>query len=713
MEQMFKRGKIQIIRLVFLIIFFLLTVLSIIKHFIGLNSNVELERSVFISQIAELMKDNVNASKKHNQQLTGVVAEVLVELQPETFHEVQRLFPDYSSIDAVNQLFFLSSECELYGIDGVKQWVSLPYDDYLLEAVSQADTTDFIRIGMNREFMVYSILLPAPITLDGHEISAVLYGWDSSEYRSTLSSKLFEENSSSILIGTDGNIAIYPEEESQSYGYNVFTYLTNQGMSTGDLENIQRLITGTEDTTVFCELDSGRWLFRVAYYNELYRILIMLPLQVTSAGTYKNLYILIANVATAMLILFLVVGGFLLFAARRQKLQREKELQTEFLIKSAQAKNEFLAKMSHDIRTPLNGIIGMNYIASTKLPGDCPELADCLKKVDISAKYLLGILNDILDMSKIESGNIELAAMPFSLEVLCEGIEPIVLTQMEGKNIRFTIDSATGFDYEYIGDELRVKQILMNLLSNAVKFTQVGSVTLEIKVRALDGEKDEVTFAVRDTGKGITGEFLDRIFSPFTQEDTGIAASYGGSGLGLSIAKYYTELMGGRISVISEPGQGSEFLVKLPLKKAAQTDAAREMPQVPDVVSDFSGKRALICEDNDLNAEIAAAILKHFGLQVDRAENGNVGAKMFQCSGQGCYDIIFMDVRMPVMDGYEATRAIRALDREDAKTVIICALSANAFSDDIAQSLAAGMNEHLAKPLEVAKLGLILNKYLG
>lgn len=712
MEQMFKRGKIQIIRLVFLIIFFLLTVLSIIKHFIGLNSNVELERSVFISQIAELMKDNVNASKKHNQQLTGVVAEVLVEVQPETFHEVQRLFPDYSSIDAVNQLFFLSSECELYGIDGIKQWVSLPYDDYLLEAVSQADTTDFIRIGMNREFMVYSILLPAPITLDGHEISAVLYGWDSSEYRSTLSSKLFEENSSSILIGTDGNIAIYPEEESQSYGYNVFTYLKNQGMSTGDLENIQKLITGTEDTTVFCELDSGRWLFRVAYYNELYRILIMLPLQVTSAGTYKNLYILIANVATAMLILFLVVGGFLLFAARRQKLQREKELQTEFLIKSAQAKNEFLAKMSHDIRTPLNGIIGMNYIASTKLPGDCPELADCLKKVDISAKYLLGILNDILDMSKIESGNIELAAMPFSLEVLCEGIEPIVLTQMEGKNIRFTIDSATGFDYEYIGDELRIKQILMNLLSNAVKFTQVGSVTLEIRVRALDGEKDEVTFAVRDTGKGITREFLDRIFSPFTQEDTGIAASYGGSGLGLSIAKYYTELMGGRISVISEPGQGSEFLVKLPLKKAAQTDAAREMPQVPDAVSDFSGKRALICEDNDLNAEIAAAILKHFGLQVDRAENGNVGAKMFQCSGQGCYDIIFMDVRMPVMDGYEATRAIRALDREDAKTVIICALSANAFSDDIAQSLAAGMNEHLAKPLEVAKLGLILNKYL-
>lgn len=165
--------------------------------------------------------------------------------------------------------------------------------------------------------------------------------------------------------------------------------------------------------------------------------------------------------------------------------------------------------------------------------------------------------------------------------------------------------------------------------------------------------------------------------------------------------------------MISEPGQGSEFLVKLPLKKAAQTDATREMPQVPDVVSDFSGKRALICEDNDLNAEIAAAILKHFGLQVDRAENGNVGAKMFQCSGQGCYDIIFMDVRMPVMDGYEATRAIRALDREDAKTVIICALSANAFSDDIAQSLAAGMNEHLAKPLEVAKLGLILNKYLG
>lgn len=712
MEQWAGRERIHNFCRVFLTILFLIASLSIIKFFIGLNDSVELERSVFISQIAEQMKEHLNVSLEHNMQLTEDFAKVISEIRPESFDKMQRLFPDYAGENAVNRLFFLSSECELYDINGDKQWVSLPYEEYLLDVLAKTHTNDFIRVGTEQEFMAYSMQLPAPVTLDGHEFLAVLYGWDSSEYRSALSSRLFEDKSSSLLIGKNGNIALYPEDgDSENYGYNVFTYLEKQGMGAKDLENIQKCIAGTGDATLLCELEDGRWLFRVSEYSELYRILILLPLQITSAGTYRNLYSLIAGVGTALLLLFLIVGDILLSVYRQQKIQQAKELQTEFLMKSAQTKNDFLAKMSHDIRTPLNGIIGMNYIASTKVPPGNSELSECLQKVDTSAQYLLGILNDILDMSKIESGKVGLASAPFSLFSLTDSIKTIILAQMEGKNILFHVEVLCEFDREYIGDELRIKQILVNLLSNAVKFTEEGSITLEISSTALDNKRDMVNFTVRDTGKGMAGEFLESIFAPFTQEDSGIAARYGGSGLGLSIVKAYTELMDGNVTVTSELGIGSQFYVSIPLERTEQLISQETLPTTDEGV-DYSGKRVLLCEDNNLNAEIAAAILKNFGLQVDWAENGKAGVELFRCSRLGGYAMIFMDIRMPEMDGYAATKVIRGMDREDAATVPICALSANAFYDDVAQSMASGMNEHLAKPLEVSLLAQTLKKYL-
>lgn len=709
-----KREILLTVSLIVLSIFLVSAFTFIAGQFIELKASVEYERSVFISQIAKQMKNNVIASRKNHLENTRNFAIILDETQPETFEEVQRLFPDYAGSEAVNRLFFLSSDCELYGIDGVKQWVSLPYEEYFLDALFDEYTTDFIRIGINQEFMVYSVRLPFPVEIGGHEISTVLYGWDSSEYRATLSSRLFEEKSSSLLVGIDGSIAIYPEDEdNEFYGYNIFTYLESQGMEPDRLDIIRGLLTGTKDRTVLCEIEGERWLFSSAYYSEDYRIFIMLPIRITSAGTYQNLFDLIAGVIMSFLILFMIVGIILLSVALRQREQRERELQTELLMKMAQAKNEFLAKMSHDIRTPLNGIIGMNYIASAKTPSECREVTDCLKKVDISAKYLLGILNDILDMSKIESGELRMSANPFSLETLQEGIKALTLSQMEGKEFRFTINAPDTIDYDYIGDELRIKQILMNLLSNAVKFTEKGSVTLAIAIRPVNETSDEVTFSVRDTGKGMSKEFLEHIFSPFTQENDSIAASYGGSGLGLSIAKSFVELMGGVMTVTSEIGKGSEFTVALLLERTARVKREALEAQEAEMAGSFAGKHLLLCEDNELNAEIAEIILTDLNLKVDRAENGRRGVELFKQSEPGYYSMIFMDVRMPEMDGYEATCAIRALDRADAKQVTICALSANAFSDDIRKSLEAGMNEHLAKPLDVAELISVLKKYLG
>lgn len=713
-ENWVKGRRLQTIGIVVLFVFLIFASIFIVKQFMGLNASVEYERSVFISQIAEQMKNNVMTSRKNHLENMQNFAVILDEVQPESFEEVRSLFPAYAEADAVNRLFFLSLDCELYGIDGVKQWTSLPYDGYFLDALSEQYTTDFIRIGMNQEFMVYSALISKPVRIDGHEIAAILYGWDSSEYRATLSSRLFEEKSSSLLVGRNGNIAIYPDDgDQESYGYNIFTYLTDQGMTEDSLAVIKGLIQGTEDRTVLCEIEGSRWLFSTAYYSELYSIFIMLPIQTTSAGTYQNLYGLIAGVVVSFLILFFFAGMILLSLSVRQRTQQEKELQTELLLKTAQAKNEFLAKMSHDIRTPLNGIIGMNYIASTRVAPESTEIKECLEKVDSAAKYLLGILNDILDMSKIESGEVRISKTPFSLESLQADIQSLVLSQAEGKNIRFIMDAPKVTGYDYLGDELRLKQILMNLLSNAIKFTEQGSVTLSIQVQPSMGEKDQVQFAVRDTGKGMPQEFMEHIFQPFTQENDSIAADYGGSGLGLSIVKSFVELMGGRIEVNSELGKGSEFTVSLLLEKIERKVSEEAILPVTENACSFAGKRVLLCEDNDLNAEIADMILKGHGLEVERAENGQIGVALFVRSAQGYYDMIFMDVRMPKMDGYEATRAIRQLERADARQVPICALSANAFSEDIRQSMEAGMNEHLAKPLDVALLAGVLKKYLG
>lgn len=710
-----KKPKLLLItNIAILSVFLIVTITFIAKQFMGLNLSVENERSVFISQIAEQMKNSVIASRKNHLKTTRNFAIILDEVQPETFNQVCSLFSDYASSKSVNRLFFLSSDCELYGIDGVKQWTSLPYDEYFLNILSDEYTADFIRIGMNQEFMVYSALLSSPVQIDGHEISAILYGWDSSEYRATLSSRLFEEKSSSLLVGKNGNIAIYPEDkDNESYGYNIFSYLTNQGMNEYNLEIIKELLTETEDKTVLCEVNGNRWLFSSAYYSEQYRIFIMLPIQITSASTYQNLYGLIAGVVVSFLILLMFIGVILISVVLRQKAQRERELQTTLLMKTAQAKNEFLAKMSHDIRTPLNGIIGMNYIASTKMPQECKEVTEFLKKVDTTAKYLLGILNDILDMSKIESGELRLSAKPFSLETLKDEIETLVLSQMEGKNCKFIINAPKIIDFDYIGDELRIKQILINLLSNAVKFTEKGSVTLAIKIRPIIDNTDEVIFSVHDTGKGMSKEFMENIFTPFTQEDDCIAANYGGSGLGLSIAKSFIDLMGGTITVTSELEKGSEFTVTLLLEKIALAKQETVEIQKMEITYNFVGKRLLLCEDNDLNAEIARVILEDFNLKVDRAENGKIGVELFEHSEPGYYAMIFMDVRMPQMDGYEATRTIRRLERLDAKQIPICALSANAFSDDIMKSMEAGMNEHLAKPLEITLLTDVLKKYLG
>ena len=365
---------------------------------------------------------------------------------------------------------------------------------------------------------------------------------------------------------------------------------------------------------------------------------------------------------------------------------------------ASKAKSEFLSRMSHEIRTPMNGIIGMTEIALQQ--GQSQErIMDCLQKIQSSSGYLLGLINDILDMSKIESGKMKLEADDFDIYDMLDTIKELVAPQVAAKEIDFVQDIRLAHQWLY-ADRMRISQVLINLLGNAVKFTPVrGRVTLEVWEKEAGEEGILVSFAVRDTGIGIAKEDRDRVFRSFEQASGRNPSKQQGTGLGLSISSRLIQMMGSAIRLDSEPGEGStfSFAIRLGLGQKRQTEERQE------AVS-FEGYHILVVEDNEINAEIAQCLLEERGFAVDCVYDGAQAVERIRSTKPGTYDAILMDILMPVMDGLEATRAIRAMDREDCRTIPIVAMSANAFDDDLKKSVECGMNGHLSKPVEVDKL---------
>lgn len=381
------------------------------------------------------------------------------------------------------------------------------------------------------------------------------------------------------------------------------------------------------------------------------------------------------------------------------------------------AKSDFLSRMSHDIRTPMNAIIGMTAIAEANI-GDSAKTEECIHKIQTSANFLLSLINDILDMSKIESGKMTISREPFDLYDLVRDLGNIISAQAGEKGQRFNILMPEKLEREYYGDGLRLNQILMNLLSNAVKYTpEGGEITLRVDEDRKKGKKSVMRFEVQDNGIGMSGEFLEHIYEPFKQNENTEKKGQPGTGLGLSITRNLVHLMGGSISISSEPGKGSCFTVELPFIQEEEnwpeaSSESRESDEPEKTKGSFEGKRLLIVEDNPLNLEIAEILFGMEGFEIETEEDGESAVRRFADSPEGYYDMILMDVRMPVMDGLEATRTIRRLDRPDAATIPILAMTANAFTEDVKATREAGMNGHLAKPLEMETVLREMRKFL-
>ncbi len=585
---------------------------------------------------------------------------------------------------------------------------------------------------LDNNMIVLGTQIP-PIRLGDTEIIAIIAGFTADSIGQHLFLRSADGQTNASIVTADGGFIVYNTFFSElPKGSNIISKFReyadfDSGFSVDRIE--EDFKNGNSGMVIFKAAGIHMCMYYAPIEGTEWYMLMEVPYEVVDEMTENLSGRLNGNAITMMaLVMLLILLIFFIYLMNLRAHSKQLEAARESAEKAQKAaeqaslaKSEFLSRMSHEIRTPMNGIIGMTQIARQNTD-DPAKVEDCLKKVSLSSKHLLLLINDVLDMSKIESGKIQLKNELFNLRLFLENIENIYSLQAQEKGIEFRISLSGRIDEFVCGDSLRLNQILTNLLSNAFKFTPEGG-SIVLGVSELKHEEDYVLlrFSVRDTGVGIKEENLEKIFEAFEQENAEITHKYGGTGLGLSIVRRFSELMGGSVSVHSKYGRGSEFDVELPFAVTENSgvidwkkDKSPDVRAVENKTYNFDGKHILLAEDNELNREIAVELLGTVtGAVIDEAEDGQRAVELFAESEVNYYDLILMDIQMPKMDGFEATRKIRAMDRPDAAVVPIFAMTANAFAEDEEKSRQAGMNLHLSKPLEVSAVLAAMNEVLN
>ena len=486
------------------------------------------------------------------------------------------------------------------------------------------------------------------------------------------------------------------------------------GQNTTDSEVIQEMKKHTDSQHIYHLKNEGTGCYGIMLKQRDYYIYAYLP----DTEVFHNLPL---SVASVIFLYFLLFSTFWFWTYRtnlmHQKVEQEKDekYKAELLIAAKkaeaanEAKTEFLQRMSHDIRTPINGICGLVNMAD-HYADDIKKQTEYRIKVKEASNLLLELVNDVLDMSKLESGEIVLEEIPFNLGSISREVFVVIEQMAAEQNIQIEWEKKEITHRDFIGSPGYVKRVMMNILSNAVKYNRENG-HIYISCMEIPSEQPEMTtmeFICRDTGIGMSEGFQKCVFEPFAQEHTGSRTKFAGTGLGMSIAKNLIEKMGGSISFESAEGVGTTFVIRVPFKIDPDADKREEQRNVSE--KSIKGLHILLAEDNELNMEIAEFVLQNGGADVTKAWNGQEAVELFRKSDPGGFDAILMDIMMPVMNGYEAAKKIRSLDREDAKTIPIIAMTANAFTEDRLKAKESGMNEHIVKPLDVELLIKIIHK---
>ena len=476
------------------------------------------------------------------------------------------------------------------------------------------------------------------------------------------------------------------------------------GQNTADNEVVQAMKKHTDSQHIYHLKNEGTGCYGIMLKQRDYYIYAYL----SDTEVFSNLPL---SVISVIFLYFLIFSTFWFWTYRikqahqKQEQEKDEKYKAELLIAAKkaeaanEAKTEFLQRMSHDIRTPINGICGMVNMAD-HYADDMEKQTEYRTKIKEASKLLLELVNDVLDMSKLESGEIVLEEIPFNLSSIFREVFVVIEQMAAEQNIRIMWEKKEITHRDFIGSPGYVKRVMMNILSNAVKYNRENG-EIYISCMEIPSKQPGMTtmeFVCRDTGIGMTEEFQKRVFEPFAQEHTGSRTKFTGTGLGMPISKKLVEKMGGTITFESEEGAGTTFVIRVPFKIDPDVDKREEQKDVSE--KSIKGRHILLAEDNELNMKIAEFMLQNEGADVTKAWNGQEAVELFRNSEQGEFDVILMDIMMPVMNGYEATKRIRSLDREDAKKIPIIAMTANAFTEDRIRAKEAGMDEHISKPVD-------------
>ena len=643
--------------------------------------------------------------------------------------------------ESESTLIFLQENGKAITTDGTKLRVDMP-SKLLLDLRNGYNIGKLVSLDYNQKKKDgYLVAIPCQeYTINGETYTAIGTLYDHSKLDSMLSVKSYNGNAYLFMLDNDGNITYTNQKEDKFFrNYFLLKHLKgDQAITEEEADSLQKKLDGREQGVELVESDKPYYLGYCPIENNNTMLICIVEKSVVDnvLRDYQKT-IVFETILMAGFILLLFAGLFYSISRRslaEQKAEYEKrnnEIQTQAMkemeesnkkLKKAKnittealqtaenankAKTDFLSNMSHDIRTPMNAIIGMTSLIRHDA-GNKAKVIEYADKIDISSQHLLGIINDVLDMSKIEAGKTVFKYTDFSILDFITELNTIFHSQIDEKNQTLTIIKEN-IRHEWVnGDQVHLMQIFSNLVSNAVKYTQEGG-KIQFLVEECETKSSvyaKYRFLVSDNGMGMSADFKDTIFDAFTRAESSMTNKIQGTGLGMAITKNLVEAMGGTIDVESELGQGSCFEVLIDLRIAEDrfVSSAEQAEKDEPAGNVLKGMRFLCAEDNELNAEILMELLKIEGAECTICENGKRVLEAFEQSVPGDYDMILMDVQMPVMNGYEATKAIRRSSHELAKTIPIIAMTANAFSEDIQHSLAAGMNAHVSKPVEMKVL---------
>ena len=698
----------------------------------GITSNFTKNmNTMYLREMTNLTQANFKSGLSLRYSGLKAVAESVNDEDLESLKTMERFIISAEKSNDFEFMAFVDKDGFYYSRDGRRPAASkLSFLAELLEGEDEL-------ISYNETFLDNNMIVLGtqitPLQFEGADIIGIIAGFTTDSVGRHLSLRSEDGQTNASIVTRDGSFIVYNTFFAElPHGSNVISKFKkfanfDKGFSMEQME--EDFKNGNAGMAVF----KTEGVHMCMYYSPIegtdWYMLMEVPYAVVdemtedlSSRLNRNAITMMASVMLLIMIIFIIYLMNLRAHSRQLEAARESAEQAQRAAEKASlAKSEFLSRMSHEIRTPMNGIIGMTEIARQNTD-DSEKVDDCLKKVSLSSKHLMSLINDVLDMSKIESGKIQLKNELFDLRLFLENIENIYSVQAEEKEIDFKISLFGNIDEFIGGDSLRLNQILTNLLSNAFKFTPRGG-RIVLNVSELKHEKNLILlrFSVKDTGIGIKEENLEKIFSAFEQENVEITHKYGGTGLGLSIVRKFSELMGGCVKVSSVYGQGSEFEVDLPFIVTEnfrmiewKTDKSLNQRPVEKKDYDFKGKHILLAEDNELNREIAVELLGTVtGAIIDEAEDGQKAVALFAESEIDFYDLILMDIQMPQMNGFEATEKIRAMERADAAQVPIFAMTANAFAEDEEKSRQAGMNAHISKPIEISAVLAAMNEILN